>query len=321
MENSELNKSYLEVIKLRNEGKNNTEISVILGKSKSWMAKSIGRINKIYPCAIKKGMTTHSHESKVEKLKAREIAIKEEEPNIRNIESLLRESYPKLFNDEHLPLAIGTGQVINEAGVLDDFTDLAKKTFFKRWVTRLDYFKACLLHQNRFDLEGNKVEKILQDHLTQAELAVKRREAKTNKKHSNLLYRTLKKHFFHLFNKSELVALSFDMDKQLLASPHLEGFSANVINKVLAQWKGRLDYQKAVTHQKHYTNIDGSVGADINQDDKLASIAKIKEITNIKNMAKPEHIEKSKISDKPLTEEKKEPIVIIKKRKTLSLSV
>lgn len=297
MDNSMINESQLEIIKLRNEGKGNSEIVVILGKSKSAIAKAINRINKIEPSAIKKGRATHTEESKIEKLKARDIAIRVEEPNIQAIETLLRESYPKLFNDEHLPLALGTRQLINETGLLNNFTDLAKKIFFRRWVLSHDYCKACLLHQHRFDLEGKKVGVILPEELIRAQSIVKHgiqhSRKKVNKKASDdLLYPVLKKYFSHLFNKSKLVALPLDMDKQLLASPHLEGFTIKDINKVLDQWKNRIGYQQAIKHQNFFTNIDGSEGPQINQNDKLTYIAKVE----------------------------KEPIIIIKKRRTLSLS-
>ena len=230
-------------------------------------------------------------------MKARDIAIGGEEPNIQAIETLLRESYPKLFNDEHLPLALGTRQLINETGLLNNFTDLAKKIFFRRWVLSHDYCKACLLHQHRFDLEGKKVGVILPEELIRAQSIVKHgiqhSRKKVNKKASDdLLYPVLKKYFSHLFNKSKLVALPLDMDKQLLASPHLERFTIMDINKVLDQWKNRIGYQQAIKHQNFFTNIDGSEGPQINQNDKLTYIAKVE----------------------------KEPIIIIKKRRTLSLS-
>jgi len=309
-----LNKDQLEIIRLRNEGKNNSEIAVILVRSKSSLGKAINKINKIDPYAIKEGKAIHTEVSNIEKLKAKQIAISLEELNIQVIDSLLRESYPKLFNDEHIPLALGIRQLINEAGVLDEFTDLAKKTFFRRWVLHPDYSKSCLVYQHRFDLEGNKVGDILPRELIQAKSIVKHGIQhglkKVNKNASaDLIYSVLKKYFSHVFNKSKLVELPLDMDKQLLASPLLEGFTIKDINKVLDQWKNRIAYQQAIKHQNFFTNIDGSESYNINQNHKLTNFTKVKEISSTTGVLKTKPIEK-----------KKEPIIITKKRRTLSLS-
>jgi len=65
--------------------------------------------------------------------------------------------------------------------------------------------------------------------------------------------------------------------------------------------------------------VESARGPCISQNDKLACITKIEEITNIKDMPAPKDIKKMKISSKLLTEVKKEPIIVIKKRRKLSL--
>lgn len=167
-----LDQSHLDVIRLRNEGNNNTKIAEMLGLTANRIMKKVGQINKLSPGAIKVGMTSNDPEVIKARFEAKQVqnevkilAAQAEEPNIIIIHSLLREAFPKLFNDDRLPLALGTKQVIIATGLLDDFTHLAINLSLKRWVRNKKYSRSCLNLKMRYSLEGEPVEEISEQDL------------------------------------------------------------------------------------------------------------------------------------------------------------
>lgn len=104
----------------------------------------------------------------------------------------LKLAYPKVFNPKHpLPLQIGGRKVVTVL-YANDYPEKIVMQALRFWTSKLSYVNAVATSTYRYDLEGNAVEEITEEHRAFAKEKIKGLLERNEKKKQN----TLKKMVF-----------------------------------------------------------------------------------------------------------------------------
>ncbi len=100
------------------------------------------------------------------------------------------EKFPKAFGEKKIPFKIGIKDDLLKAFEKSGYSKSQINGALKFYLQSYQYYSAMLHHKKRFDLEGNYVEDISEEHLTYAAKQVaylkrKLEKSKTHKRHKN----------------------------------------------------------------------------------------------------------------------------------------
>lgn len=102
--------------------------------------------------------------------------------NNNAIISLLDELYPKVFNNNFLPLTIGIHLKLKEVLKEKGFNYTQSRHALGYYVNSKKYLKSSLNLKKRFDLDGNFVEDLTDEHLQNAKDSLKKFGSNNSKK-------------------------------------------------------------------------------------------------------------------------------------------